>query len=105
MYTVKNIATLIGVHDETVKMWIRGGKLKATMRSKCEGYIITDDALNEFLKMHPSYELKIRKLAHESRSSEHSRKLRELLEEVMRMRDDLGKLYRELESLIDCEEG
>jgi excisionase family DNA binding protein len=105
MYTVKDIATLIGVHKETVKTWIREGKLEARMRSKCEGYVIEEDALYHFLKEHPSYELKIRKLEPERRSAERSRKLRELLEEVMRMRDDLGKLYRELESLIDYEEG
>ena len=44
-YTIYEAATLIGVNPETVRRWIRSGKLAATMTSKKEGYIIKETDL------------------------------------------------------------
>lgn len=45
-YTVKEIATKLGVVPPTVKIWIREGKLKATMKPR--GYVITEKQLVDF---------------------------------------------------------
>jgi hypothetical protein len=45
-YTVKEVATLIGKHEETIKCWIRSGKLPNSFRnSDKEGWIIPESEL------------------------------------------------------------
>lgn len=48
-YSVEAIALLLNVNNETVRRWVRSGKLKASMTSKKSGYIIEERDLNEFL--------------------------------------------------------
>jgi excisionase family DNA binding protein len=47
-YTVKEIATKLGVVPPTVKIWIREGKLKAKMEPR--GYVINDKNLQTFIE-------------------------------------------------------
>lgn len=54
-YTVKQVAELLSTNEETVRRWIRSGKLGASLASKKSGHIITADALNHFLKTTPKY--------------------------------------------------
>ena len=54
-YTVKQIAELLKTNEETVRRWIRSGKLKATQDSKKSGNVITSIALNQFIKETPKY--------------------------------------------------
>ena len=54
-YTVKEIAQLLNISEETVRRWIRSGKLQATMDSRKEGSIITETMLEEFVKAVPKY--------------------------------------------------
>lgn len=56
-YTVKEIADLLGTNPETVRRWIRDGKLKAVANSKKKGEnkVILEGALNAFLKTSPKY--------------------------------------------------
>ena len=54
-YTVKEIAQLLNISEETVRRWIRSGKLQATMDSRKEGSIITETMLEEFVKVVPKY--------------------------------------------------
>lgn len=56
-YSVKEIAALLGTNQETVRRWIRTGKLKAVDNSskKGESKVILESALNSFLKASPKY--------------------------------------------------
>lgn len=56
-YTVKEIAELLGANPETVRRWIRDGKLQAVTNSKKKGEnkVILERALNDFLKTSPKY--------------------------------------------------
>ncbi len=56
-YTVKEIAELLGTNPETVRRWIRDGKLQAVTNSKKKGEnkVILEGALNAFLNASPKY--------------------------------------------------
>jgi excisionase family DNA binding protein len=48
-YSIEAIALLLNVNNETVRRWVRSGKLKARMVSKKSGYVIEEQDLKEFL--------------------------------------------------------
>ncbi len=49
MYTVGQVAKLLGVNKETVRRWIRSGKLEVgSLGSRKGGYLITQSALDVF---------------------------------------------------------
>lgn len=48
VYTVRDVAEEFGVHEETVRTWIRKGELKAEKTSNRNGYIITEEDLDDF---------------------------------------------------------
>ena len=54
-YSVKDISRLLNTNDETVRRWIRTGKLLATSNSKKQGNIVTVDEFNRFVKSSPKY--------------------------------------------------
>lgn len=54
-YTVKEIANLLNTNQETVRRWIRSGKLKSTIDSRREGNVVTESMLQAFLKTSPKY--------------------------------------------------
>ena len=55
-YTVKEIATMLNTDPETVRRWIRSGKLKAEGRiSNKEGHLVTSSMLKLFLENFPKY--------------------------------------------------
>ena len=49
LLSVAQIAELMDVNKETVRRWIRYGKLKASFNSRKEGFAIAADDLSEFL--------------------------------------------------------
>lgn len=51
-YFVEDVATILEVNSETVRRWIRSGKLKAKAESKRGGYRIRLEDLEEFVKAH-----------------------------------------------------
>lgn len=57
-YTVKDISRKLNVHQETVRRWIRGGKLASTQCSRREGDVISDDEFERFLQEHQKYSIK-----------------------------------------------
>jgi excisionase family DNA binding protein len=57
-YTVKEIAETLKTDPETVRRWIRSGKLDSTITSTKSGHIITEDALNKFIKDDVSFKIK-----------------------------------------------
>ena len=54
-YTVKEISDMLGTNQETVRRWIRDGKLYAEQSSRKSGNIVTENSLNSFLKTAPKY--------------------------------------------------
>ena len=55
-YTVKEIAALLQINPETVRRWIRDGKMGADITTRKSGNVISEDAFNAFLKSFPKYE-------------------------------------------------
>ena len=54
-YTVKQISDMLNTNPETVRRWIRSGKLFATQTSKKGGNVISSDSLQSFLQSTPKY--------------------------------------------------
>lgn len=54
-YTVKEIAEMLKTNPETVRRWIRSGRLEATQDSRKEGNLVTEQMLQAFLKESPKY--------------------------------------------------
>ena len=54
-YSVKQIAESLGTNPETVRRWIRGGKLKAVQVSRKDGNLVSESDLQKFLEKHPRY--------------------------------------------------
>lgn len=54
-FSVKEIAEMLNMNPETVRRWIRSGKLEAIRDSRKEGNIVTEQMLNAFLKSSPKY--------------------------------------------------
>ncbi len=54
-YNVTEIAELLNTNPETVRRWIRSGKLEAKQGSRKEGNVITQAMLDSFLKTTPKY--------------------------------------------------
>lgn len=54
-YNVKQIADMLNTQPETVRRWIRNGKLYAEKASRKEGHVVTEKDLTKFLKSSPKY--------------------------------------------------
>ena len=54
-YSVKDIADMLQTNPETVRRWIRAGKLKADQTSRKDGNIIREDELYKYLRSTSKY--------------------------------------------------
>jgi excisionase family DNA binding protein len=54
-YSVKEIAEMLKTNPETVRRWIRNGKLSAVISSKKHGSVVYESELNKFLDSAPKY--------------------------------------------------
>ncbi len=54
-YTVKEIADMLKTNPETVRRWIRDGKLVAVQQSRKTGNVVTEQMLRSFAKSYPKY--------------------------------------------------
>lgn len=54
-FSVKEIADLLETNPETVRRWIRNGKLHAVQESRKDGNSVTEVELRKFLKKTPKY--------------------------------------------------
>lgn len=54
-YSVKLIAESLGTNPETVRRWIRSGKLKAVQVSRKDGNLVSESELLKFLEKYPRY--------------------------------------------------
>ena len=57
-YNVKEVAKMLNTNPETVRRWIREGKLIADKSSRKSGNMITESALKGFLQAYPKYKLR-----------------------------------------------
>ena len=58
-YTVRQISEMLNTNPETVRRWIRDKKLNAEQSFRKDGNIITEEALQRFLKSTPKYALRV----------------------------------------------
>lgn len=57
-YSTKQVASLLRVDEETVRRWIRTGKLKGDLnRGKKGGFRIDDMDLYKFVETNPKYQI------------------------------------------------
>lgn len=54
-FTVKEISEILNTNPETVRRWIRDGRLEAEQVSRKDGNVVSERSLNEFLKKTPKY--------------------------------------------------
>lgn len=54
-FTVKQVAKMLCVDPETVRRWIRQGKLVAVQESRRDGNDISTEALDNFCRKYPKY--------------------------------------------------
>lgn len=54
-FTVKEISKILNTNPETVRRWIREGKLEAEQVTRKAGNTVTEEALKAFLKETPKY--------------------------------------------------
>ena len=54
-YTVFDVAKMVGKNPETVRRWIRSGKLKAAQPSRKDGNVVTEADLYRFLRSSGKY--------------------------------------------------
>ncbi|WP_455543484.1 helix-turn-helix domain-containing protein [Intestinibacter sp.] len=54
-YNVQQISEMLRTNPETVRRWIRSGKLTAVQDSRKTGNLVTEEALKKFMKETPKY--------------------------------------------------
>jgi len=54
-FTVKDIADILKTNPETVRRWIRDGKLESIQVTRKDGNVVSEAALKEFLQKTPKY--------------------------------------------------
>lgn len=54
-YSVKDVADMLNTNPETVRRWIRAGKLKADQASRKEGNMVREDDLYKYLRTTSKY--------------------------------------------------
>ena len=101
MYDVKTISKMLNVQQETVRRWIRSGKLKSTKRSKKEGNLISESDLNTFLIEYPKYEVFI---GYEFDNGLFVEELKALLKKLTFERNRLDEQIEKIQKLIQQEE-
>ncbi len=58
-YSVKQIAEMLNTNPETVRRWIRSGRLNAVQTSRKGGNVVTEAELDRFRKATPKYLSKV----------------------------------------------
>lgn len=54
-YSTGFVASMLSIDSETVRRWIRNGRLKASIDSRKGGYLISEDDFKEFLDHNHKY--------------------------------------------------
>lgn len=69
-YTVKDISKMLSISEETVRRWIRSGKLKSNMNSRKDGNFVYKSNFCRFLKQNPKYNHRYSKYKETSKMAE-----------------------------------
>ena len=97
MYNTKEIAGLLDVNEETVRRWIRYGKLKAERSSKKQGNIVYEKDLFNFISDKPKYKKMVMAKV-QQRNNPFS--LNDLLNVLIIQRDLLDDYITKIQSLL-----
>lgn len=97
IYNTKEIAELLNINEETVRRWIRSGKLKAERSSKKQGNVVYEEDLFEFISDKPKYKKMIRAKV-QQRNNPFS--LNDLCNDLIAQRDLIDAYIAKLQSLL-----
>ena len=99
-YTVKEIAKLLDVTEEQVRRWIRNKTMKATLKSKKEGYFVNENDLKSFIEEHSKYGKEVTSYI----ENNYTNYLNIFIADLEANRDNLTLLIETLKSQISKEE-
>lgn len=54
-YGVNELSQIMKIDPQTIRRWVRNGRLRATIGSRKQGYGITKEDLDDFLLKNPKY--------------------------------------------------
>lgn len=97
-YTVSQIASKLDVNPETVRRWIRDGRLDA-IRSSCKkkGSRIDEKSLSDFLDKNPRYKISAKSFnLPKSNTSRHLREIRKRVEIIEKLVSEINELLEDL---------
>lgn len=96
-YSIKQVACMLRVHEETVRRWVRAKELKGELnRGKKGGFRIKESDLDEFIRNHYKHErVKL------SESEAETYVLMSLDQRIFELEELIGKLKHDLENLIE----
>lgn len=97
-YSVKELAELFSVNEETIRRWIRSRRLKAEQSSKKQGNIVYEDDLFKFISDNPKYK-KMFKAKNKKIDNQFS--LKDLLKDLIIQRKLLDDYIIKIQSLLD----
>mgnify|MGYP002343952694 CR=1 FL=1 len=95
VYTVKEVAEVMDVNEETVRRWIRSGELKASQSSKKQGNVVNEYDLLVFVSDKPKY----KKMIGCEQNTTNS--LVDLLDHLINQRNLLDKCITKIQSLLE----
>lgn len=101
-YKVMEIASLLNVNVETVRRWIRSGKLRSSQTSKKTGNVVDEQDLFEFIETIPKYRRRFEtpKTPKMRIDDTLSIRLNDILTEMINERDRLNERIEELQTLL-----
>ena len=99
-YNTMEIASLLNVNTETVRRWVRSGRLKSTRTSKKNGNLIDERDLLEFIKEKPKYKAMLNRLELQIDDT-YVEKLNELLNRLIKERDRLNEHIDKIQEMYE----
>lgn len=98
-YNVLEIAEIFKVNDETVRRWIRSGKLHSTMLSKKEGNVISEEELFRFAQARLKYRTLLNMVIPETENV-YNKELEEELKALLILQFQIDERIREVQNLL-----
>lgn len=99
-YSVTEISTLLNVNEETVRRWIRTGRLKSTIKSYKIGHVISEFDLYEFVNMNRKYRRRL-DLNKDTIDDPYVKNLERLLNDLVSERDILNDRIDKIRTLLE----